>query len=212
MYRHISTEVDRQAEDQAEDRPKWSVHDGLQKFFRAEQRDVKCEMCDEGTTATQTLLATSQPKALIIQLKRFFVKERPSTTRSYNGSSGDIEAQEKPSHAKSTPSLVEMIISKNKDQVTIEEELDFGKYVPHQKTPRKYQLAGIIHHHGNSPSAGHYTADGLRSDGNEKQWVSFDDGSAYPANITKILNSPHSQRTAYVLLYILEKTENAIQF
>ena len=88
MYRHLSVEVDRhETPDDAEERPTWSVNDGLEKFFQAEQRDVKCEKCEEGTTVTQTLVVTSQPKALILQLKRFMVKEKPRIIRSSIGSS-----------------------------------------------------------------------------------------------------------------------------
>ena len=204
MYRHLSIEVDRHiTPNDTEERPTWSVNDGLEKFFQAEQRDVKCEKCEEGTTATQTLTVTSQPKALILQLKRFMVKEKPRIIRSSIGI--PEKSEENKEDAEVEVPVVEMIISKNKDQVVVTESFDLGRYIPQQREPYgKYKLSGIVHHHGSTPSSGHYTADAVRGDGDEKQWVSFDDGTAYPANINKILKSPHSQRTAYLLLYTME--------
>ena len=208
MYRHLSIEVDRHEipEDAAEDRPKWTVSDGLQKFFESEQREVKCEKCDEGTTATQTLAVISQPKALILQLKRFVVREKVRITRSYIRKNEENEENKAEAEHQSPPP-VEMIISKNKDPVVVPESFDLGTYLPQQKEGAgKYKLSGIVHHHGSTPSSGHYTADAVRLDGEDTAWVSFDDGNAYPANINKVLKSPHSQRTAYMLLYTLEES------
>ena len=41
MYRHLSIEANRH--ETSEDRPKWTVSDGILKFFESEQREVKCE-------------------------------------------------------------------------------------------------------------------------------------------------------------------------
>lgn len=60
MYRHLSIEVDRHEQVEGEERPKWTVKEGLQKFFQSEQREIKCEKCKEGTTATQTLFVKSR--------------------------------------------------------------------------------------------------------------------------------------------------------
>ena len=204
MYRHLSIEVDRHiTPPEVEVRPTWSVNDGLKRFFQAEQRDVKCEKCEEGTTATQTLVVSSQPKALILQLKRFVIKEKPRVIRPTIRTPERCDENSAETEVESPP--VEMIISKNKDQVVIPESFDLGTYTPQQRGEcGEYKLSGIVHHHGSTPSSGHYTADAVRGDGDEKQWVSFDDGTAYPANISKLLKSPHNQRTAYLLLYTLE--------
>ena len=50
MYRHLSVEV---GEDSDPD--KWSVERSLKQFFEPEQRELKCEKCDSGKTATQTI-------------------------------------------------------------------------------------------------------------------------------------------------------------
>jgi uncharacterized UBP type Zn finger protein len=60
MYRHLSIEVDRHEQKEDEVRPKWTVTEGLEKFFQSDQRELKCEKCEEGTTATQTLSVTSR--------------------------------------------------------------------------------------------------------------------------------------------------------
>lgn len=62
MYRHLSIEVDRHKKlnEEDEERPKWTVSDGLTRFFRPEQRDIKCEKCEEGRTATQTTSGVSR--------------------------------------------------------------------------------------------------------------------------------------------------------
>jgi hypothetical protein len=39
---------------------KWTVHDGFQKFFEPEKRDVICEQCIHGSTATQTLTVVNR--------------------------------------------------------------------------------------------------------------------------------------------------------
>lgn len=207
IYRHLSIEVNRHAvpEGDAAERPLWTVHDGLQKFFASEKRDVKCEKCHDGTTATQTLAITSQPKALILHLKRFVVRERPRISASHNRKvqESNVEAPQD----QVVPPPVEMIIAKNKDQVVVAESFDLNAFVPKpMETSRKYKLSGMVHHHGSTPSSGHYTADAVRVDGHERQWVSFDDGSAWPADINKVLKSPHNQRNAYMLLYTLEES------
>ena len=60
MYRHLSIEVEEPIANEKGDREepaevKWSVQNGLKKFFAPEKRDVICEHCKIGTTATQTL-------------------------------------------------------------------------------------------------------------------------------------------------------------
>jgi len=206
MYRHLSIEVDRHEQKEDEVRPKWTVNEGIQKFFQSDQRELKCEKCEEGTTATQTLAVKSRPKALILQLKRFVVKERaqiqrPSTRKSASDhdETGNENAEEQ------SPLPAEMVLLKNKDPVVVDESFDLDHYLPKELKGSKYKLSGIVHHHGGSPSSGHYTTDAVRvNSDNKTDWVSFDDGSAYEANIAKILKSPHSQRTAYLLLYTLD--------
>lgn len=50
MYRHLSVDVG----DDSEHDP-WTVERSLQQFFQPEKRELKCEKCESGETATQTL-------------------------------------------------------------------------------------------------------------------------------------------------------------
>lgn len=54
MYRHLSVDVGEDTELE-----KWSVERSLQQFFQPEKRELKCEKCDSGRTATQTMNITS---------------------------------------------------------------------------------------------------------------------------------------------------------
>lgn len=100
---------------------------------------------------------------------------------------------------------VEMIIQKNKDQVVLEPQFDLDTFLSQDGNGSgTYKLSGIIHHHGVTPSSGHYTADCVRDDAGKEEWVSFDDGLASKKLLSKIMNSPLRQRTAYMLLYRLE--------
>lgn len=50
MYRHLSLDVDADVENEP-----WNVERGLKQFFQPEKRDLKCEKCTSGQTATQTI-------------------------------------------------------------------------------------------------------------------------------------------------------------
>ena len=50
MYRHLSVDV----EEDTAGPGVWTASRGLARFFQSERRELKCEKCDAGTTATQT--------------------------------------------------------------------------------------------------------------------------------------------------------------
>ena len=50
MYRHLSVDVGKDVENKP-----WTVECGLNQFFQPEKREIKCEKCADGTTATQTM-------------------------------------------------------------------------------------------------------------------------------------------------------------
>eukprot|EP00548_Thalassiothrix_antarctica_P019651 CAMPEP_0194195056 /NCGR_PEP_ID=MMETSP0154-20130528/75919_1 /TAXON_ID=1049557 /ORGANISM="Thalassiothrix antarctica, Strain L6-D1" /LENGTH=1062 /DNA_ID=CAMNT_0038919543 /DNA_START=418 /DNA_END=3603 /DNA_ORIENTATION=- len=217
MYRHLSIEVDRHDRYPTEEEEirKWKVEDGLKKFFDPQQLDVTCEKCKEGTTATQTqdglkkffdpqqldvtcekckegttatqtLSIASFPKALILQLKRFVVRERKTET------------------GPGQPPSIEMIISKNKDPVLVPPKINLARFdnsvQKQQQKNIQYKLAGIVHHHGSTPSSGHYTADVIR----KNEWISFDDWRTSSIQLGQLLEDPADQRTSYLLLYTME--------
>jgi ubiquitin C-terminal hydrolase len=76
MYRHLSVDVGEDSEIET-----WTVERSLQQFFQPEKRDLKCERCDAGQTATQTLEIISCPKALILHFKRFIVTQEEQHAR-----------------------------------------------------------------------------------------------------------------------------------
>lgn len=51
MYRHLSVDV---GEEDPANPGEWTAARGLAQFFRPERRELKCEKCAAGTTATQT--------------------------------------------------------------------------------------------------------------------------------------------------------------
>ena len=54
VYRHLSIDVEESTTDDNDEEVEWSVGKGIAKFFRKETREVICEKCPEGKTATQT--------------------------------------------------------------------------------------------------------------------------------------------------------------
>jgi len=64
MYRHLSIDVEDEngppADGPDENLPPWSVQRGLDQFFAPEKREIRCEKCEDGTTATQTLRVLSR--------------------------------------------------------------------------------------------------------------------------------------------------------
>jgi ubiquitin C-terminal hydrolase len=63
-----------------------------------------------------------------------------------------------------------------------------------------YSLKSLVHHHGNTASSGHYTADALRGD----TWVSFDDGVTSETTLDDIVDTKQKQEKVYMLMYSLE--------
>ncbi len=50
LYRHLSVDVGEDADGES-----WGVERSLEQFFQAEDRELKCEKCETGTSATQTM-------------------------------------------------------------------------------------------------------------------------------------------------------------
>lgn len=195
---------------------------GLTHFFQPDIREIKCEKCEEGTHAMQTLRVLNRPKALLLHLKRFiFVEKRIEQPNTEN------ESPNSPS-AKNNFGTVEYVFQKNKEPVRLSEELTLAAFEAPDKNDdstsatlktRQYHLKSIVHHIGSRASSGHYTADVVRRleldvakaiDAEAKDavdgWVTFDDGSSYVTSLEKILGSKNKQTTAYMLLYCLDES------
>lgn len=195
MYRHLSIDIiadDEVSNLHSKDNEvltvsKATVRKSLEHFFQPETREIKCEKCTDGTHAEQTLRILSQPKLLLLHLKRFIVVERlicPATT--------EIDVENQPPNAPSSPTLlsttpiadvppqIEYVFKKNKAPVEVPMSLSLEAYYQHssqskdsQRLPllsaaasmeptKKYNLQSIVHHIGSTASSGHYTADAIR--------------------------------------------------
>jgi ubiquitin C-terminal hydrolase len=111
MYRHLSLDMnDEEKEEQTLD--EWTMEKGLAKFFSPEKRELKCEKCSDGRTATQTLRVISCPKFLLLHLKRFTVVEKPRSLTPPPDAVDDKENAEGSSPKKQA--AIEMTFHKNK--------------------------------------------------------------------------------------------------
>ena len=77
MYRYLSIDIADDSKDTS-DRQR-TVEKCLNNFFLPEDRELKCEKCEEGQVASQTMRILSRPKALLLHLKRFVLVEKPRT-------------------------------------------------------------------------------------------------------------------------------------
>jgi len=174
LYRHLSIEV-RETEF-------WTVNQGLEQFFKPEVRELKCEKCESGTTATQTIEVLSRPKALLLHLKRFIVDTSGRT----------------------------MTLKKNKARIVYAQSISLDQLQHHNdatKDEPSYKLRGLVRHIGNTAFSGHYTANCQRRKPGSveatktEEWVSFDDGTASVTSLPSILENEKNQRTNYMMLY-----------
>lgn len=62
IYRHLSIDIVDEAPTggQGKDRPKASVETSLAHFFQPEEREIKCEKCNVGSHAQQTMRISSR--------------------------------------------------------------------------------------------------------------------------------------------------------
>jgi len=209
MYRHLSVDV---GEDS--DLDKWSVERSLKQFFEPEQRELKCEKCVSGKTATQTMNVISCPKALLLHFKRFIVSQEMK-------SSGGEDSGKENNKSDSQPRM-EMVLRKNKVKIPLEESLSINPFVSkdEETPPGKYHLRGVVHHVGISAFSGHYTACDKRTlkegeddddktksdDGNSpkdtgEQWVFFDDRAGTKKDLGWVTSNERNQRNCYMAVY-----------
>lgn len=58
MYRHLSLDIGH--EEGSKEDAQVSVEKSLKLFFQPEEREINCEKCDDGKTASQTLRLLSR--------------------------------------------------------------------------------------------------------------------------------------------------------
>ena len=157
MYRYLSLDI---LQKESEEVTKPNIEECLHAFFQPEDREIKCEKCEDGQVAEQTMKVLSRPKAILLHLKRFAMVEQPSKE---DGGS---------------PTFV---LRKNKAAVELNKSLSLDPFLKADETraaaKQDYEIQSIVHHIGSSADSGHYTADALREDPKDeakKTWVSFD--------------------------------------
>ena len=185
MYRYLSLDIG--CNDQ-ESSIHPTVERCLESFFEPEDREIKCEKCEDGVEATQTLRVLSRPRVLLLHLKRFTMVEKRTA--------GADE--------------MEVSFQKNKTPVELNNELSLDSFLSDKATSSvlssNYSLRSIVHHIGMTANSGHYTADALREkreSGGEtvKQWVSYDDSTTTEKTLDEIRTRVSNKKTAYMLLY-----------
>jgi ubiquitin C-terminal hydrolase len=174
LYRHLSVDIGKNKDDEP-----WTVNQGLDQFFQPEQREIKCEKCEDGLSATQTITVKSRPKALLLHLKRFIVEVND----------GEV------SWPKSTARV--------KSETSISLEKFTTGEVKGGDENQEYSLKGVVRHIGKLAMSGHYTADANRNTLSEQkqQWVNFDDGISSLTSIDKIVVDESSQMNNYMMIY-----------
>ena len=203
MYRHLSIDIASTAKPDAgkvnfdAKETKSAVDKCLKSFFEPEDREIKCEKCEDGNVATQTLKVLSQPKAILLHLKRFVMVEIPR----------------KKLDDSNEPAGVDITFRKNKASVVINQKLSLHSFLKDtSENEQSYSIQSIVHHIGGTANSGHYTADALRIRPNEPgknmAWVSFDDTKVETAKSAEILSSLEKQKTAYMLLYMMNNNNN----
>jgi len=209
LYRHLSIEVGNDNENDV-----WTVEQGLKQFFHSEKRDVKCEKCDDGKTATQTIEIISCPKALLLHFKRFIVTQELKPGNGKYDKESDGKSENK--------AAFEMVLKKNKAKILLEESLSITPFIGDKvKSPEGlYRLCGVVHHIGNTASSGHYTScakrklavasDDSKAAGGisdekvaEEEWVFFDDRVGRKKSLDYVVDTEKNQRNCYLALYEL---------
>ena len=178
LYRHLSIDV-------GGDDGTWSIAQGLSLFFEPEKREVKCEKCSEGKTATQTMKIISLPKVLLLHLKRFIFTMKPaqsatekenqrSNTKADEGSAKDGSCDVKVL----TQAPLEASLRKNTARVILQEEISLDPFYEDESEVTEgkdvsdalgvdrrpaYGVRAIVNHIGDNSCSGHYMANALRS-------------------------------------------------
>jgi len=203
MYRHLSVSIENNNGNGNDDNNHpLTIEQGISQFFRQEQREIKCEECNDGTTATQSMSIVSRPKALLLHLKRFIVESNGS------GEHHQISFRKDDAQVKADHSISMQSFTMDADAAGTNLSLS------------KYNLLGVVRHIGRTANSGHYTADAIRSSENgntnankfksttsssqppPNEWVSFDDGkTSILDNADRTLGSERNQRNTYMMMY-----------
>ncbi|KAJ8480867.1 hypothetical protein ONZ51_g6373 [Trametes cubensis] len=158
-----------------------TLQDALQHISHPQQVQINIPTRPTAIDATQQVLIEALPPVLILHMKRFL----------YDTKVGDVVKVGK--------------------QVAFSPELEIGSdlIAPTKRTaqPVKYQLFGVLYHHGPSASGGHYTLDVLHpnrelSDRPRAAWIRIDDELVSDVRPDDVFGGlDRDDRHAYLLFY-----------
>jgi hypothetical protein len=151
IYRHLSIDIINGDDGKEGVDVKGSVEKSLAHFFQPETREIKCEKCDDGVDASQTLRILSRyvdilnrlyslkstcsnlfvfvsfgrisPKALLLHLKRFIVEEKINSSPE-----GNSDENSHPNSPQAKAPSYELVFKKNKAPVAIPANLSLDAF------------------------------------------------------------------------------------
>jgi len=205
FYRHLSVDWEKMPTVNLGE--SWGVERSLEWFFQAEDRELNCEKCESGTSATQTmeiisrsvffhvvlrllqplnsfhstfplLMIISRPKAILLHFKRFIVNPR--------GKDGGI------------------IVRKNNTIIPLNEHLSISSFCSEKDPNGLYHLCSVVHHIGATASSGHYTTCAkrvLEEESDEERWVFVDDSVGQRQTVDYVTGDEANQKNCYLALY-----------
>mmetsp|Transcript_9995 Transcript_9995/g.11464 ORF Transcript_9995/g.11464 Transcript_9995/m.11464 type:complete len:1049 (-) Transcript_9995:481-3627(-) len=93
MYRHLSLDM---SSSSSNENHQTSLKQSINAFFQPEKREISCEKCKTGSSATQTMKVKKLPKVLVLHLKRFIMVDSNTNngladddSKSTNSSAGE---------------------------------------------------------------------------------------------------------------------------
>lgn len=169
----------------------------MEHYFTPEKRDINCEKCKEGKSATQSMKITKMPRGLLLHLKRFELQ---------------------PSHPQGNMNNNSITFRKSFMPVSYPQKLDLTKFLDSSSKPtaatttttmvqssgKDYSLRALVNHIGPTLDSGHYTSEGLRLQGNGKhEWMHFDDRNVKHREMSDEATKKN-KKDVYMVLYELK--------
>ncbi|KAJ2744746.1 hypothetical protein GGI20_002715 [Coemansia sp. BCRC 34301] len=150
-----------------------TIEDAFDQFVAPETIEGYMNLRGESVTATKQILLERVPPVLVLHLKRFVFCPNEGVQKVH-------KFIEYPAN---------LALSAKWFAKTAEA-------AQHKTT--KYRLSGVIYHHGEQASGGHYTCDLLRS---ANEWLRFDDVDIACLGSVDDALAKKKDRTAYILFY-----------
>ncbi|KAJ2910532.1 hypothetical protein GGI21_000788 [Coemansia aciculifera] len=152
-----------------------TIEDAFDQFVAPETIEGYMNLRGESVTATKQILLERVPPVLVLHLKRFVFCPNEGVQKVH-------KFIEYPANL----SLAAKWFAKTAEAA--------------QHKNAKYKLSGVIYHHGEQASGGHYTCDLVRS---ANEWLRFDDVDIDCLSSIDDALAKKKDRTAYILFYTI---------